>query len=66
MGEVVAARLEYAFSGPVSLLLRFLKWFSDLSLTIVATSLLLAGLVISSTDAAGWNDQGYHGLLLAD
>ena len=31
----------------------------------VATHSLLAGLVLSSTEAAGWNDWGHYGLLLA-
>ncbi len=34
-------------------------------LTIVATNSLLGGLVLSATEAAGWNDWGHEGLLLA-
>ena len=46
-------------------MLRYFKWFADLPLTIVATSSLLAGLVLSSTEAAGWNEWGHDGPLLA-
>jgi len=31
----------------------------------VAAHSLLAGLVLSSTEAAGWNDWGHYGLLLS-
>ncbi len=47
------------------MLLQFLKWFADLPITIVATSSPLAGLVLSSTEAAGRNEWGHEGLLLA-
>ena len=47
------------------MLLRFLRWFADLPLTIVATSALLAGLVRSSTEAAKCNGWGHYGLLAA-
>ena len=36
--------------------MRCLQWFADLPLTIIATSSLLAGLVLISTEAAGWKD----------
>ena len=35
-----------------------LRWFTGLPLTIVATQPLLFALVLSSTEAAGWNDWG--------
>ncbi len=47
------------------MLLRFLKWFAELPLTMVATSSLLVGLVLSSTEAAGLNEWGHEGLLAA-
>ncbi len=42
-----------------------IHWFAGLPLTMVAAHSLLAGLVLSSTEAAGWNDWGHEGLLLA-
>ena len=42
-----------------------IHWFARLPLTMVATHSLLAGLVLSSTEAAGLNDWGHEGLLLA-
>ena len=44
---------------------RFTRWFAGLPLTLVAASSLMAGLVLSSTEAAGWNDWGHVGLPLA-
>ena len=41
------------------------RWFAGLPLTIIATHSLLAVLVLSSTEAAGWNDWGHEGLLFA-
>lgn len=40
------------------------RWFAGL-LTLVAAHSLMAGLVLSATEAAGWNDWGHQGLLLA-
>lgn len=37
---------------------KLLRWFAGLPLTMVATQCLLVGLVLSATEAAGWNDWG--------
>jgi hypothetical protein len=41
-----------------------IRWFANLPLTLVAAHSLMAGLVLSSTEAAGWNDWGHEALLL--
>lgn len=45
----------------LSTLTNALRSFAGLPLTMVATHSLLAGLVLSSTEAAGWNDWGHEG-----
>jgi len=44
--------------------MKLIRWFASLPLTLVATHSLLAGLVLSSIEAAGWNAWGHEGLLL--
>ena len=44
---------------------RVIRWYAGLPLTIVATNSLLTGLVLSATQAAGWNDWGHYGLVLS-
>ena len=41
-----------------------IRWLAGLPLTMVAAHSLLAGLVLSSTEAGGWNDWWHEGLLL--
>ncbi len=45
--------------------MKLIRWLAGLPLTLVAAHSLLAGLVLSSTEAAGWNDWGHYVLLLA-
>lgn len=44
---------------------RVIHWFASLPLMLVAAQSLIVGLVLSSTEAAGWNEWGHEGLLLA-
>jgi hypothetical protein len=44
---------------------KLLHRFASLPLLLVAAYSLLLGLVLSATEAAGWNDGGHYGLLLA-
>ena len=41
------------------------RWFASLPLALVAAHSVFAGLVVSSTEAAGWNNWRHYGLLLA-
>ncbi len=60
---LVAQHRESVFAGPC--IMKLIRWFASLPLTLVAAHSLLAGLLLSSTEAAGWNEWGHYGLLLA-
>ena len=45
--------------------MKLIRWFAGLPLTMVAAHSILAGAVLSSTEAIGWNDLGHEALLLS-
>jgi hypothetical protein len=61
---ILAWAISNWWTGPMSVK-KLTRWFAGLPLTIVATHSLMAWLVLSSTEAAGWNSGGHEALLLA-
>jgi hypothetical protein len=39
---------------------RLIHWFARLPITIVSANSLFAGLILSATEDAGWNDWGHE------